>query len=295
MLVFFFIYTLGLAIYFVKPLKSSITIKNLLGIIIALFLLGVPLAQAYQYYVYHFYWEIVPINKDAVRTTIFYITLPLLWLVIPKTELKLDEKLHFKEIWVNLKNYKEHKKNYKLFALMGIAIIVTIVFMSVLWLIFPSIIGFFSLCFKEMKWKVAILCFMIAIVSINDNTGVRFDHNRRLGEDMNKLIEDGDVVMLDEIDFIKPHNLTKINAYILAPYVTKSYRIINSDSNETPDFIITQNDTNIYENYTIINKYYNNDNKGIFTQIYSELYKTFRKPKEIEKKVRIEIDRDLRI
>jgi hypothetical protein len=116
---------------------------------------------------------------------------------------------------------------------------------------------------------------MLLIVNLNDNTGISYSHNRELGEDMNNIMEDGDVIMLDGIDYVKAHNSSQIDRYILAPYVTKNYRIINFDSNEAPDYIITQNPDAEFENYKILKTYYGHDRRGVFTQIYNYLYHMF--------------------
>lgn len=237
---------------------------------------GIPFAMAYQDYIYHIYTNT---PKEGLRT-IFYVTLPLLWLSIPNIKFHLNEKLHLKELKSNLKNPNELLKDHKSLILVTGAIVSAILFMPHKWLLFPLGIGIVSFLFKPLKWKIAILCLMLFIVNLNDNTGIAYSYNRELGEDMNNIIENGDVIMLDGIDYVKANNNSRIDRYILAPYVTKNYRIINFDSNNIPDYIITQNPDAAFKNYTILKTYYSHDKRGIFTQTYNFLYHVFIDPNE---------------
>ncbi|UCF07737.1 MAG: hypothetical protein JSW28_08865 [Thermoplasmata archaeon] len=279
LLIFMFVYLLGFAIYFYKPLRSSFSSKNLLWMVVAALFFGLPFMMAYQDYVYQVYERFI---KEGLRA-VFFITLPILWLAVPNTNYDLDEKLKFKEIWNEFKKVREHRKNIGLYACVAVAIGLGILIIPRLWFLFPICIGFISLFFNITKWKIAILCIMLVVVSINDNTGMHFSYRRELGEDMNDLLEDGDVIMFDGIDFIKSHNGSRFDRYCLAPYVKKEYRIINYDSNETPDFIITQNNEISFQNYSIIRRYYVQDKKGVFTQIYNEIYKAIKHPPELQK------------
>jgi hypothetical protein len=270
-LFFVLVYTFGFTIYFIKPLRRTFSIRNVLWMVVITFLLGFPLIMAYQDYIYALY---NPSPREQLRI-FFYITLPLLWLSIPNIKYDMNEKLRLSEISRNLKSQRGLRKNKRLFYVMITTIVFTTVLIPQVWLLFILAGGLLSLFFVEMRWKIVILCLILMVSSLNDNTGVSYEYNRRLGEDMNRYIEDGDVIMLDGISFVKPHNQSKFDRYILAPYVTKTYRIINFDSNETPDYIITQNIDINFHNYSVLKRYYNNDKNGIFTQIYNLLHLTF--------------------
>jgi hypothetical protein len=275
-----FVFTLIFAVYFIKPLRASLSIRKLLWVVVAVLLLGIPLFMSHQNYVYPDYH---PDVKEQVRK-IFYIILPLLWLAIPNLKLDLDEKLRIGGIRENLRNIKEHKRSAKYIVFIGITIVFTFVFLPSFWLWFPLIVGMISILFNKSKWKIAILVLMLLLISIEFGTITKYEYNRRLGEDINNEIEDGDVIMLDGIAWVKTHNDRGLDRYFLAPYVTKDYRIVNFDSNETPDYIITKNNSIIYENYTVLKEYYNHDKRGIFLEMFYDLRETLTNPEEVEKK-----------
>ena len=275
-----FVFTLIFAVYFIKPLRESLSTRNLLWMVVAVLLLGIPLFMSHQNYVYTDYH---PGTKEQVRK-ILYIILPLLWLAIPKLKFDLDEKLHLQEIRKNLKNFNEHKRKIGLIGFMCLSIALTFVFLPSFWLWFPLIVGMISILFNKSKWKIAILVFMLLLISIEFGTMTRYEFNRRLGEDINNEIEDGEVIMFDGIAWVKTNNGRGLDRYFLAPYVTKDYRIVNFDSNETPDYIITKNNSMIYENYTILKEYYDHDKRGIFLEMFYDLRETLTNPEEVEKK-----------
>ena len=102
------------------------------------------------------------------------------------------------------------------------------------------------------------------------------------------LIDDGDVIMFTGIVYVNSTTTpTMIDRYLLAPYVCKEYRILNHDSNETPDFIISRQEHLIFENFTLVNRYYTRDKRGLFTQIKKEVLVKMGKGIENEKKPRM--------
>jgi hypothetical protein len=170
-----------------------------------------------------------------------------------------------------------------LFAILAVFTVLAFIFFNGFAIIFTMVIGSFSLFFKGGKWKIVLLSVMVVVVGVNDNTGARYEHWRQLGEDMDELLEDGDIIMLDGIDFIKDHNGSSFDRYVLAPYTGKEYRIVNFDSNETPDYILTKNRHITYDNYTVFRQYFNTGHKGVFTQLLSEIYKLIKGEPVVER------------